>query len=88
MIASNYRKHPEAMARQLVLPFGRLLVWATARPTTAAVRKVRALRGAAFKLAGRIRWPEPKPVPQWWKDAQRAARQLAAALRAAQLACV
>lgn len=34
MIAQNYRRHPEALALQLPLPFGRALVWALPRPTT------------------------------------------------------
>lgn len=82
MIAANFRRYPEAMARQLVLPFGRLLVWALPRPTTRVLRAIRTARGAAFKAAGRIAYPERKPVPQWWKDARRASRALAMRVKA------
>ena len=85
MIAANYRKYPSAMALQLPLPFGRLLVWATRRPTTVVLRKVRALRGAAFKAAGRIRHPEAKPTPSWVREASKRARQLAKKVRKAQM---
>ena len=37
MIASNYRKFPEALALQMPLQFGRLLVWATSRPSAGRV---------------------------------------------------
>lgn len=87
MIAANYRKNPQAMALQLVLDFGRALVWATRRPTTDAARTVRALRGAAFKAAGRIQWPVKAITPDWWKETQRAARELAAQVHAATLQC-
>lgn len=81
MIASNYRKHPEAMALQLVLPFGRVLKWATSRPTTRILRAIRAARGQAFKVAGRIAYPVKKSTPQWWKDAKRASKRLAEAVK-------
>jgi hypothetical protein len=84
MIAANYRKHPDAMALQLVLPFGRLLVWATTRPTTKALRAIRSLRGAAFKAMGRIRYPEPKACPNWVKVARDLARDLAELVKGAQ----
>lgn len=84
MIAANYRKHPDALALQLPLPFGRLLVWATARPTTKALRAIRSLRGAAFKAAGRIRCPEPKVTPDWVRAAAKSARKLAAQVKRAQ----
>lgn len=82
MIAANYRKHPEAMALQLVLPFGQALIWALTRPTTRILRAIRAERGAAFKVAGRVRYPEQKPVPQWWRDAQTARRRMAQNIKA------
>lgn len=84
MIAANYRKHPDAMALQLPLPFGRLLVWATSRPTTKAPRAIRSLRGAAFKAAGRISYPEPKTTPDWARAAGKKARKLAAQVKRAQ----
>lgn len=83
MIAANYRKHPEAMALQMVLPFGRALVWALERPTTRALRAIRAARAAAFKAAGRIAYPEPKTTPAWAKEAASKARELGAAVKAA-----
>lgn len=83
MIASNYRKHPDAMALQLVLPFGRVLKWATSRPTTRILRAIRADRSTAFKTAGRIAYPQPKPTPQWWKNARAAAKGLEKVVKAA-----
>lgn len=83
MIASNYRKHPEALALQWPLPFSRLLVWALPRPTTRILRAIRVARGAAFKLAGHIAYPVKASTPQWVKDAARKARQLAASVKAA-----
>lgn len=76
MIAANYRKYPEAMALQFPLPFGRLLRWATTRPTTRILRTIRAARGAAFSAAGRITWPEKRSTPSWFKASQKAMREL------------
>ena len=81
MIAANFRKYPEAMALQLPLPFGRVLVWALSRPTTRVLRAIRAARGAAFKAAGRVAYPEPKSTPSWAKEAARKARELARSVR-------
>ncbi len=83
MIASNYRKYPEALALQMPLQFGRLLVWATSRPTTRALRAIRAARGAAFKAAGRVVYPEKKTTPSWVKEAARKARELGQKVQAA-----
>lgn len=83
MIAQNYRRHPEAMALQMVLPFGRLLVWALPRPTTRILRAIRAERGAAFKAAGRIAYPAAKNTPAWAKEAARKVRELGQAVKAA-----
>ena len=77
IIAANFRKYPSAAALQLPLPFGRLLVWATKRPTTALLRSIRAARGAAFKLAGRIRYRVATPTPQWYRLVVQRARALA-----------
>lgn len=82
MIAANYRKHPEAMALQMVLPFGRLLVWALPRPTTRVLRAIRAARGAAFKAAGRVAYPVKPSRPQWVRDAAKASRALGLRVRA------
>lgn len=81
MIATNFRKYPEAMALQLPLPFGRVLVWALDRPTTRVLRSIRAARGAAFKAAGRVKYPEKKSTPSWAKEAARKARELARSVR-------
>lgn len=83
MIAANYRKHPEAMALQMVLPFGRALVWALDRPTTRALRAIRAARAAAFKAAGRIAYPIKPSMPDWIRTANKKARELAQAVKAA-----
>lgn len=84
MIAANFRKHPEAMALQMVLPFGRLLVWALPRPTTRVLRAIRAARGAAFKAAGRIAYPAKRVTPTWVREAGKRARALAKMVREAQ----
>lgn len=81
MIASNYRKHPAALALQLPLPLPRRLVWALPRPGARVLRAIRVARGRAFEAAGRIRYPVKPATPQWWKDAKRRARQLAAQVR-------
>lgn len=81
MIASNYRKFPEALALQMPLQFGRLLVWATSRPTTRVLRAIRAARGATFKKAGRVAYPVQKSTPAWAKEAARKARDLAKQVR-------
>ena len=86
MIASNYRKFPEALALQMPLQFGRLLVWATSRPTTRLLRTIRAERGAAFKANGRISYPVKKSVPDWVRTAKKKARELAQAVKAACIA--
>ena len=83
MIAANYRKHPEALALQLPLQFGRLLVWATGRPTTRVLRAIRAARGAAFKAAGRVKYPEKKSTPSWAREAARKVRELGKAVKEA-----
>lgn len=83
MIAKNFRKHPEAMALQMVLPFGRALIWALPRPTTRALRAIRAARTAAFKKIGRIVYPKPAVVPQWWRDGQSRAKAFAAKVKIA-----
>ena len=82
MIASNYRKFPEAMALQLVLVFGRC-TWHTARPTTRLGRAVRAARAVLVKATPQlVRWVK-KATPAWFKQAKRAARELAKQVRAA-----
>ncbi len=87
MIASNYRKFPEAMALQLVLVFGRC-TWHTARPTTRIGRAVRAQRARLVKQTPQVvRWVA-KAVPSWWKEAKRAAKALAKQVKAAMLPLV
>lgn len=82
MIAANFRKYPEAMALQMVLPFGRALVWALPRPTTRALRAIRAARAATFTAMGRIRYPEKGSTPQWVKDAKKASKALSNRVKA------
>ena len=84
MIAANFRKYAEAMALQLVLPFGRALVWATSRPTTVALRAIRAARGAAFRAAGRIRYPVKRGPCDWASAVKKRARKLAQMVQKAQ----
>ena len=83
MIAANFRKFSEAMALQFPLPLTRM-VWATSRPTTRILRAIRAARGAAFKLAGLVRYPEKRSMPAWVKVARAKARKLAKMVREAQ----
>ena len=83
MIASNYRKHPEAAALQMPLPFGHVLRWALPRPGSRVLRAIRAARAKAFKDAGRVAYPVTAVVPQWVKDAKRAAMAQAKAVKAA-----
>lgn len=82
-IAANFRKHPEAMALQSVLPFSRLLVWALPRPTTRVLRAIRASRAAAFKTAGRIAYPVKTPTPAWARELARKVRELGKQVKAA-----
>ena len=86
MIASNYRKFPEALALQMPLQFGRLLVWATSRPTTRLLRAIRAERGAAFKAAGRVTYPVRKTTPSWARELAKKVRELGKLVKAAQVA--
>lgn len=88
MIASNYRKFPEALALQMPLQFGRLLVWATSRPTTRLMRAIRAERGAAFKAAGRVAYPVRKTTPSWAREQAKKVRELGKLVKAAQVALV
>lgn len=81
MIAANYRKHPDAAALQLPLPFPHRLVWALPRPGARILRAIRVARGKAFAAAGRIAYPIKLATPQWWKDAKRKARDLANQVR-------
>ncbi|MBV5292538.1 MAG: hypothetical protein JZU58_09305 [Curvibacter lanceolatus] len=85
MIAANYRKHPEAMALQLVLPFSRLFRWHTSRPTTRLGRLFRALAAAAFKAKGYTQAVAKKAVPGWFSAAKAEARKLA---RSVKVACI
>lgn len=84
MIASNYRKFPEALALQLVLQWGHRLVWALPRPTTRILRAIRAARGAAFKAAGRVVYPVKRVAPAWVREVGKRARALGAMVRKAQ----
>lgn len=81
MIASNYRKFPEAMALQMVLVFG-ALVWHTSRPTTTKTRAIRAERGRIAKAHAQIVQWTKTPTPHWWKKAKTAAVALAKHVKA------
>lgn len=72
-IAANFRKYAEAMALQLVLPFGKP-VWNGSRPTTKLGRAIRAYITKAMKARGPVEYPVAPAIPQWWKDAQARAR--------------
>lgn len=86
MIASNFRKHPEALALQLPLPFGSALRWALPRPTTRVLRAIRVARAKVFEAVGRVRYVEPVKAPAWWAAAQAARRVFAASVRTACMA--
>ena len=86
MIAQNYRRHPEALALQLVLQWGHRLVWALPRPTTRILRAIRAARGAAFAATGRIAYPVKRSTPAWVREATQRARKLGKLVRRAQRA--
>ena len=85
MIASNYRKHPEALALQLPLAFGHVLKWALARPGARVLRAIRAERAAKFKAVGRVIYPMKQTTPAWFKAAQSRARELARIVKAAMM---
>ena len=72
-IAANFRKYAEAMALQMVLPFGRP-IWNTSRPTTRLGREIRSYITKAMKARGLVEYPAVPAIPQWWKDAQTRAR--------------
>ena len=82
MIAANFRKFPDAMALQLVLVFGRCK-WHTARPTQRLVRSVRAARAVLVKETPQLVSWVKMATPEWFKQAKRAARELANQVRAA-----
>lgn len=86
MIASNYRKFPEALALQLVLQWGHRLVWALPRPTTRILRAIRAARSKAFAAAGRVAYPVKRVTPRWAREAGKRARALGQMVRKAQRA--
>lgn len=81
-IAANFRKYAQALALQLVLPFGAPR-WNGARPSTNLGRAARAFVTASMKARGPVEYPVARPVPQWWKDAQSRARDFGLAVRAA-----
>lgn len=83
-IAANFKKYAEAMALQLVLPFGRP-IWNTSRPTTRLGREIRAYITKAMKARGLVEYPAVPAIPQWWKDAQTRALCLVKFLREHQL---
>lgn len=87
MIASNYRKHPEALALQMCLAFTRT-VWHTARPGSRLLRAIRAARTAAIKALPTVpAWLPPltiepdTTIPAWARTAMLNARALGIATR-------
>lgn len=86
VIAQNYRRFPEALALQMVLPWGHGLKWALPRPTTRIGRAIRAARGAAFAAAGRVIYPVKRNTPAWVRDASKLVRKLGEMVRKAQQA--
>lgn len=84
MIARNFRRYPDAMALQLVLPFGRP-VWNGSRPTTRAGRALRAARGALVAAREQIVQWVKVPAPAWWRAQQARAKALA---RQVKKACI
>lgn len=86
MIAANFRKYPEALALQLVLPFGHRLIWQLPRPTTRVLRAIRAARGKAFAAAGRVIYPTKPATPRWARETAAKVRALGALLRKTQRA--
>lgn len=80
MIASNFRKHPDAMALQMVLVLGRP-VWNTARPTSRIGRVLRAAQAALVKATPQlVRWVEV-PKPGWFVAFKRRAKALARSVK-------
>lgn len=83
-IAANFRKYAEAMALQLVLPFGRP-IWNTSRPTTRLGREIRAHITKTMKARGLVEYPAAPAIPQWWKDGQTRARAFVKFVKEGQL---
>lgn len=90
MIATNFRRYPEALAVQLCLDFGNLVRWATERPGSRVLRAIRAARAqAAAALPFVAPWIPPLCIepdasaPAWFKAVKHAAKALAAKVRAA-----
>lgn len=84
MIATNFRRYPDAMALQLVLQFGRP-VWNGSRPTTRAGRALRAARGALVAARAQVVQWVKVPAPAWWRAQQARAKALA---RQVKKACI
>lgn len=82
MIASNYRRFPEAMALQLVLVFGRP-VWNTSRPSSRLGRALRYAQAALVKATPQLVTWHKKPAPAWYLKARRTAKELANQVRQA-----
>lgn len=87
MIAANYRKHPDAMAVQLVLKFG-ACKWHTARPTTRVLRAIRSAKAALVKVTEQIVQWVKRPAPQWFRDMKRRAMKLSREMKKAQMVLV
>ncbi len=79
MIASNFRKHPDAMALQFVLALG-APKWMV-RPTRRVVRAIRSARAKLMADKALIQYPTKPIVPEWWTEATKAAKVLALKVR-------
>lgn len=82
MIAKNFRQFPDAMAVQMVLPFGRP-VWNGQRPSTRIGRLIRSAQAALVVARPQIVEWVKAATPQWWKDLRRAQNALSASIKAA-----
>lgn len=85
MIAANFRRYAEAMALQMCLPFGKPR-WNGSRPTTRQGRFMRAVRAALVAARPQIVAWVKVATPQWFRDATKARRELAQAVKKAILA--
>jgi hypothetical protein len=80
MIASNFRKHPDAMALQLVLSFGKP-VWNTKRPTSRMGRVLRSAQAALVKATPQLVNWTAVPASGWFVAFKRRAKALARSVK-------
>ncbi|QTD44311.1 hypothetical protein [Ottowia testudinis] len=80
MIDAYFRHSPKAMAVQMPLPFSEPK-WNSPRPTRRIDRLMRAVRSAAIKKIERIQYATKIVAPQWFRDAKKAAADLAKSVK-------